>query len=324
MSALLGATPADAIGDTDAGNSQITIETPAYVEGELWADSHGAYLVATRQNRCWYPQDWYDDVVVIDDLGEITGYNEDSIYYNLVFNELGADPEWFAPLDPYTSRSCVQGVFLTRDDCSTDERIAVLATSATRDARTGALLNQGDFDLHDVGGLYCLVVIVRDPWLELVRDESLVPQPIRATYPQYRTLVGLDNQVWYEVAADQNPTNEGFAVSIPTMGNDYNLTLQIWLAGIRVDIDGDGVWEYANDCAGASQQDLAACAGSLENPVYTFEYETRAFHPFTIRTHWAGIAVDETGQVLNIDPGMLLNEYTFDWETVEVRSSLDG
>ena len=66
------------------------------------------------------------------------------------------------------------------------------------------------------------------------------------------------------------------------------------------------------------------CSGSPENPVFTFEYDTRAFHPFTIRTHWAGIAVDETGQVLNIDPGMLLNEYTFDWETVEVRSSLDG
>ena len=31
-----------------------------------------------------------------------------------------------------------------------------------------------------------------------------------------------------------------------------------------------------------------------------------------------------TGEVLNIDPGLLFNEHTFDWETVEVRSSLDG
>jgi hypothetical protein len=34
--------------------------------------------------------------------------------------------------------------------------------------------------------------------------------------------------------------------------------------------------------------------------------------------------VDPNGIVLDIDPNLLMNEYTFDWETVEVRSSLDG
>jgi hypothetical protein len=212
---------------------------------------------------------------------------------------------------------------LTRGDCSTEDRIAVLSTYAIRDYYRGVILSVGDFDFHEMAGLYCLVVIERDPFLEIVRDETLVPEPIRATFPQFQTLVGLDNSVWYEAAAGVDSTNAGFSVGIPTQGIDYNLSLQIWLTGIQIDIDGDGVWEHTQTCADTDPGALADCAGSEDNPVYTFEYETRAFHPFTIRTLWEGQAVDETGQVLNIAPGLLMNEHIFDWETVEVRSSLD-
>lgn len=316
--------PALAIGDAEGGNSQITISDPARVDGQIWADSHGAYLVSSRQSRCWYPQDWYDSVVILDDLGEITGYNIDSAYYNIVVNQLGADAAWFAAVDTYSASSCVQTVFLTRGDCSTEDRIAVLSTAASYDARTGEILGTGDYDLHDLGGLYCLVVISRDPWLEIVRDQSLVPEPVRATYPQSRTLVGLDNSVWYDVAAGLNPTSEGFSIDLPTAGISYNLTLQIWLAEILIDTNGDGEWDFSKTCPDRDPETLALCAGSLDNPVYAFEYETRAFHPFTIQTRWGGQAVDPNGIVLDIHPNLLLNEYTFDWETVEVRSSLDG
>ena len=323
MVMLLTPESALAAGPGDGGNSQVTIEAPALVSGDLWTESHGAYLVAIRDSRCWYPQGWYDDVVIVDDLGEIIGFDDTSIYYDLVHNQLDANPEWFGHHDAYSARSCLQNVFLTRGDCSTDDRLAVLATSGIRDARTGQVLQAGDFDLHDLGGLYCLVVITRDPLQELVEDQSLVPDPVRATFPQFTTLVGLDNSVWYDVAPGENRTTDGFGIAIPTAGADYNLTLQIWLAGIQIDIDGDGNLEYDQLCPGTDPGQLAACAGSELDPVYTFQYETRAFHPFTIRTVWAGLAVDETGQILNIAPGVLFNEFTFDWETVEVRSSLD-
>lgn len=319
----LPATAAVAADFSDDGNSQVTVETPALVSGEVWADSRGVYLISTRDRQCWYPQDWYDDVVIVDDAGEFVGYNEDSLHYNYVVDLLNADPARFAEIDLFSNNSCIQNSFLTRGDCSTEDRIAVLSTYAVRDYHRGVTLSVGDFDFHERAGLYCLVVIERDPWLELVRDESLVPEPVRATYPQFRTLVGLDNSVWYDVAAGVDGTNGGFSVGIPTQGVDYNLTLQIWLTGIEIDIDGDGVWEYTQSCTGTGVGDLESCAGSEEDPVYAFEYETRAFHPFTIRALWAGQAVDETGQLLDIAPGLLLNEFTFDWETVEVRSSLD-
>jgi hypothetical protein len=318
------ATPAVAIDNSDEGNSEVTVVNPALVEGKVWADSHGAYLVATRTRRCWYPQDWYDEVVIVDDLGELVGYNTDSLHYDYVVNKLAANPNLFGPHDLWSPRSCIQDAFVARGDCSTEDRIAVLSSHAIRDAYLGAVNIAGDFDDEDRRGLYCLVVIERDPWLDLVEDESLVPEPVRATFPQFRTLVGLENSVWYDVVAGEEPTNDGFSIGLPTAGIDYNLTLAIWLTEIRVDIDGDGDWDFIRECPGTDPDQLEACAGSAENPVYTFEYENRAFHPFTIETRWGGQAVDADGLVLDIDPELLFNEYTFDWETVEVRSSLDG
>lgn len=318
---LFTPTAANAI-EYDDGGSHIEIPDPAFVHGDLWADSRGAYLVATRQSRCWYPQEWYDDVVILDIDGNITGFDTGSIYYGYVVDQLGADAGWFADIDQFSANSCIQDVFLARGDCSTDDQIAVLSTAAVYDARIGRILQQGDFDFHDIGGLYCLVVIERDPWLQRIEDQALVPEPVRATFPQTRTLVGLENRAWYEVAAGDSRTSDGFELDLPTAGATYHLTLEIWLTEIRIDVDGDGSWDFTKTCPNLELLEL--CAGSLDNPVYTFQYETRAFHPFTIQTNWGGRATDGAGNVLDIDPGLLLNSSTFDWETVEVRSSLDG
>jgi hypothetical protein len=316
--------PAYGIDEGNEGNSRITIPNPAYVHGDLWADSQGAYLVATRQNSCWYPQEWYDDVAILDIDGNVVGYDQGSIYYSYVVDQLRADPNWFAPIDPFGANSCIQSVFLARGDCSTDDQIAVLSTAAAYDARIGRILQRGDFDLHDIAGLYCLVVIERDPWLQRIEDQALVPQPVRATFPSTRTLVGLANRTWYDVADDDNRTTDGFDLDLPTAGADYHLTLEIWLTRIQVDVDGDGAWDFTKTCPDPDAELLDLCAGSLDDPVYTFEYETRAFHPFTIQTNWGGRATDDAGNVLDIDPSLLRNAATFDWETVEVRSSLDG
>ncbi|MCP4964280.1 MAG: hypothetical protein GY926_03495, partial [bacterium] len=267
----------------------------------------------------------------VDDSGTIIAINDTAPHFNLIRDliDYGTTPPTvdlsrFAELDMFDSGSCIQGAFVGRDDCSTEDLIGVLATSIVFDSRTAVSISTGSFDDHDIGNLYCLVVIERDPWLEIVSDSALVPEPVRATFPQFRTLVGLENSVWYDVAEGDDLTSGGFTVDIPTTGNSYRLTLNIWLSGIRVDIDGDGEWDFDKTCPGSDAGTLAPCAGSAENPVYTFEYETRAFHRFTIQTLWAGLAVDPAGNVLNIDPGLLLNEHTFDWETIEVRSSLDG
>jgi hypothetical protein len=323
MLLAIGQAAALAGGSRDEGHgTEVTITDPARVEGKIWADSRGAYLVATREWRCWYPQSWYDEVIIVDDLGEIVDYNTDSIHYDYVVNKLGADPDLFGAHDLWSERSCLQDAYVARGDCSTEDRIAVLSSHAIRDAYLGEVKVAGDYD--ERLGRYCLVVIERDPWLDLVEDESLVPEPIRATFPHFRTLVGLENRVWYDVAAGDDPTNDGFSVDLPTAGIDYNLTLTIWLTEIRVDIDGDGVWDFSRECPGIHPDQLEACAGSVDNPLLTFEYENRAFLPFTIETRWGGQAIDPNGITLDIDPNLLMNEYTFDWETVEVRSSLDG
>ena len=321
---VMACTPAVAIDNSDEGNSEVTVTNPARVEGKLWADSRGAYLVATRAQRCWYPQSWYDEVIIVDDLGEIVGHNTDSIYYDYVVNKLAADPDLSGAHDLWSERSCIQDAFIARGDCSTEDRIAILSSHAIRDAYLGEVDIAGDFDDADRRGLYCLIVIERDPWLDLVKDESLVPDPIRATFPQFRTLVGLENSVWYDVAGGDDPTSDGFSVDLPTAGIDYNLTLTIWLTEIRVDIDGDGLWDFTRECPGTDPDQLETCAGSADNPIFTYEYENRAIHPFTIETRWGGQAIDPNGIALDIDPNLLMNEYTFDWETVEVRSSLDG
>ncbi|MFW2383512.1 MAG: hypothetical protein ACN4GZ_17290, partial [Acidimicrobiales bacterium] len=326
---LTAAAPAMAVDEYDNGN-QIQIETPAYVSGELWV-SNGEVHASVASEHCRYPMDWYRAAFTVDDSGAIIAINENAPHFNLIRDLVDysttpptVDLTRFADLDMFDSGSCIQGAFVGRDDCSTEDLIGVLATSVVFDSRNTVSISTGNFDDHDIGNLYCLVVIERDPWLEIVRDSALVPEPIRATFPQFRTLVGLENSVWYDVAAGDDLTSGGFTVDIPTTGNSYRLTLNIWLSGIRVDIDGDGEWEFNKTCSGSDADTLTPCAGSAENPVYTFEYETRAFHPFTIQTLWAGRAVDPAGNVLNIDPGLLLNEHTFDWETVEVRSSLDG
>lgn len=324
VSLVMIAEPAMAVDDQIDPHSNVTIRNPAFVHGDLWADSAGAYLVATRQSRCWYPQEWYDDVVVLDVDGSVIDYNTGSIYYGYVVDQLGANPDWFADIDTFSANSCIQDVYLARGDCSTEDQLAVLSTAAVYDARIGRILQQGDFDFHDIGGLYCLVVVERDPWLQRIEDQALVPEPVRSTYPRNRTLVGLGNRAWYDVAAGTNRTNDGFELDLPTAGADYHLTLEIWLTEIRIDIDGDGSWDFTKACPDPDPELLGRCAGSLDNPAYTFEYEARAFHPFTIQTNWGGRATDGAGNVLDIDPSLLLNSYTFDWETVEVRSSLDG
>lgn len=308
--------PASAIGDLSDGNEHVEISDPAFVVGDLWVDSNTAYAVAVRSQECWYPQEWYDDAVIVDDDGSMIGYDAESPYVDLVQT---VDASRFAAISLYSPYSCVQNAFMARGDCSDGDRLAVLSTAAIRDVYRGVTLSIGDFDIHDIGGLYCLVIITRDSLYERLEDEERIPEPLRATFPQTRTLVGLENSVWYDVAEGVDPINGGFDLGIPTAGNDYFLDLDIWLAGVEIDINGDGYPEFRISCT-----DSAACTGSLDDPLYTFEYETRAFHNFTIRTLWAGIAVDEIGTVLNIEPGMMGNAFTFDWETVEVRSSLDG
>ena len=314
-----------AAGSRDVGHgTEVTVTNPARVDGTLWVDSRGAYLVAIREWQCWYPQGWYEDVVIVDDTGNFVGHNTDSIHYDYVVNRLGADPDLFADIPLYSDRSCIQDAFVARGDCSTEERIGVLSSHAIRDAYLGDITLARDFDFEDRSGLYCLVVIERDPWLDLIRDQSYVPEPVRATYPEQRTLVGLDNRVWYDVAPGIDRVRDGFSVTIETAGIDYNLTLEIWLTEIRVDTDGDGVWDFVKECPATDPELLDLCAGSVDDPILTFNYENRAFHPFAIETRWGGLAIDPDGIALDIDPNLLLNQYTFDWETVEVRSSLDG
>jgi len=311
------------------GNSSVLIENPAYVSGELWASNAGVFATIVQHHSCWYPQEWWDDAVIGYEEGTTPIYNDASRFRDIVESivnkalskpdEPRQPPQLFAEIDVFSERSCIQATFVGREDCSTEEMVGVLATAVVRDAYRQVPISIGSFDEHDIGGLYCLVVIEREPWLEIVRDEALIPEPVRATFPQFRTIVGLENQIWYEVAPGVNPTAGGFSVAIPTAGNPYNLSLTVWLTGVRIDIDGDGEWEYDNRCTG----DLVTCTGSPDSPIYTFQYETRALHDFTIQTLWAGQAVGPTGEVLNISPGLLLNEHTFGWETVEVRSSLD-
>ena len=208
--ALAAQPAAIAVDDNDIGNTHLTIHDPAYVSGDLWASSEGVFATITRQHSCWYPQSWWDDAVVDYADGAVLTYNTGSRYFETVrqiVTRIGNDPDdvrdphqLFEELDVFSSRSCIQATFVGRDDCSTEEMIGVLATAAVRDAFRGITIDTGSFDDHDIGGLYCLVVIERDPWLELVEDEAFIPEPVRATFPQFRTLVGLENRVWYEVA----------------------------------------------------------------------------------------------------------------------------
>ncbi len=316
--------------EIDDGGTDVLIENPAYVSGELWASSAGVFATIVQRHSCWYPQEWWDDAVIVYDGDDLPAYNDSSRFRDIVEsivnkalsnpNETRLPSQLFAEIDLFSERSCIQATFVGREDCSTDDLVGVLATAAVRDAYRQIPISTGSFDEHDIGGLYCLVVIEREPWLEIVRDEALIPEPVRATFPQFRTIVGLENQIWYEVGPAANPTSGGFSVAIPTAGNSYDLDLTVWLTGVRIDTNGDGEWEYANRC----RDDIAACTGSADSPIYTFEYTTRALHSFTIQTLWAGQAVGPTGEVLNISPGLLLNEHTFAWETVEVRSSLDS
>jgi hypothetical protein len=327
LAIVLQATAAIAV-DEDDGGAHVTIETPAYVTGDLWASNSGVFVTITRQHSCWYPQGWWDDAVAVYEDGAVLEYNTASRYFDIVrsvvtrvIDEGTREPaSAFAEIDVFDNRSCIQATFIGRDDCSTDEMIGVLSTASVRDAYRGVNLETGSFDDHDIAGLYCLVVIEREPWLEIVRDNALIPEPQRATFPQFRTLVGLENRVWYEVAPGLNPVTGGFSVAIPTTGNDYGLTLDVWLTGVRIDIDGDDIWDLSRECA----DEPTNCVGSEQDPVFLFEYELRGLHAFTIQTIWAGQATGPTGEVLNINPGMLLNDFAFDWETVEVRSSLDG
>jgi len=312
--------PATAGGAVDGDDFNLKVEH-AYVSGDLWLEDHTAYLREIGELDCQYPQEWWDEVVIVDDSGAIIGYNEENYRAYMVKDIIaaGADASKFGDVGLFTTGSCYQGALVASGDCSDDDQVAVFALYGTRDVYRDITSLTSDFDVSWRLGNYCLVVVDEEDARDRLRGDTHVPDPIRATFPQFRTLVGLENSVWYDVADGLDPSNGGFTLAIETAGADYLLDVQIWLAGISIDIDGDGEWEYNHTC-----EDSATCTGSLEDPIYTFEYETRAFHTFTIRTLWAGYAVDEAGLILSIEPGMMWNEHTFDWETVEVRSSLDG
>ncbi|MGA9596758.1 MAG: hypothetical protein WBV06_11405 [Acidimicrobiia bacterium] len=298
----------------------LTVEH-AFVSGDLWLEDHNAYLRETGVINCQYPHEGWDEAVIADDTGTIVAYNEDYYRTPLVKDVVahGGDASTFGDVDLFTTRSCYQGALVAVGDCSDGDQLAIFAQYASQDVFRHVTAVTSDYDVSYRLGHYCLVVVNQNDVRDHLHGDEYVPEPVRATFPQSRTLVGLENSVWYDVADGSDPTDGGFALTIDTAGADYLLNVQIWLSGIQIDIDGDGEWDYTSSCA-----DTAACPGSLENPVYTFAYETRALHLFTIRTLWAGVATDRAGNVLNVEPGMMWNEHTFDWETVEVRSSLDG
>lgn len=245
--------------------------------GSVWAENSQVHRIVSRRSQCWYPQSWLDDAITNGDASPYYGYAR----------SVGFDPEWFSDTVPEVGGdSCVQHIYSGIGPCTDENRIGVRAIDALWDARLGTIGSFGDIGLHEYADRYCLEIITRDRWRDIVEASDYLPKPVRATYPRFRTLVGLDNNVWYDVATGSNRYTDGFDLQLPTAGVTYDLTVTIWLAEIRIDIDGDGTYEYTATCSTGDAATLTDCGGSLDNPIYTFDYPLRAFHPFTIETRW--------------------------------------
>lgn len=309
-------TPAAALPNPHHGSDVVQ---GAALEGQtdaaIFAEGGQVHYIISRQNQCWYPQAWADDVIA---------YGTASDYYEVV-GSLIDQPEWFSPDVPEIGgASCIQHAYNYFGSCTDEDRIGVRAIDVLWDARSETIGSYGDIGLHEYPDRYCIEIIDIDRWRQTIRASDFLPKPVRATYPQFRTLVGLANEVWYEVAAGEQRYIDGFYVELPTAGTTYNINVSIWLEEIAIDIDGDGVWDRTVTCSAGDTESLTDCGGSLEDPIFTFEYEQRAFHHFIIESRWAGEAIDEEGIVHILDPDYLAVQHVFDWETVEVRSSLDG
>lgn len=282
---------------------------------EIFAELGPAHRVVSGESRCWYPQAWAVDVAA---------HGTDSAYFDLI-GDIADDENWFSPdVADVGGYSCLQHVYHGFDSCTDDTRIGVRAIDAIWDARQGTVGSYGSIGIHEYPDRFCVEVIDIDGWRQMIDAGDYLPTPIRATYPQFRTLVGLDNQVWYEVTEGEERYIDGFYIALPTPGITYNVTVDVWLEELAIDVDGDGVWDHTVTCSTGDADSLTDCGGSLDDPLFEFAYEHRAFHTFTIESRWAGTAIDEHGIVHTLDPNHLTRQYTFDWETVEVRSSLDG
>lgn len=281
----------------------------------IFAENGQIHYIVSRENRCWYPQAWLDDALV---------QGTSSPYYTYVY-AVDFDPDWFSPDVPATGgASCIQHVYHGFDSCTDEERIGVKSIDALWDARRGTIGSFGEIGIHEYSDRYCIEIVDADRWRQIIRASDFLPRPVRATYPQYRTLVGLENRAWYEVDPGDDRYVDGFHVSLPTAGTTYEIDVNIWLEEVAIDIDGDGDWDHVVTCSTGDAASLTDCGGSADEPLFLFEYDERAFHHFVIESRWAGQATDEDGLVHILDPNFLAVQYTFDWETVEVRSSLDG
>ena len=250
--------------------------------------------IVSRQERCWYPQSWADDVIA----------NGTSSEYHAVVGDLIDDEyDWFSDDVPEIGgASCIQHAYNYFASCTDEDRIAVRAIDVLWDVRNATIGSFGDIGLHEFPDRYCVEVVDIDRWRQIVHARDFLPKPVRATYPQYRTLVGLENQVWYEVEEGQDRYVDGFYVELPTPGTTYNINVTIWLEELAIDIDGDGDWDHTVTCSTGDAESVADCGGSLEDPIFTFEYEQRAYHHFVIESRWAGEAIDEEGIIHILDP----------------------
>jgi len=303
-----------------------------YEDGGMRVQLHASELAASRirsqGGTCTYPERWKADVEAYDDRSKYYPmiadlYDEATKTWHPDENGIDrfGDHDW-----EVTHDSCVQIIYEGSGSCTGVERIGVRALAMRYDTRVHATVgNLLEFGVDQTPETVCVEIVTQAEWHGLIDGSHEIPDPIRATFPQYRTLVGLENSVWYQVDADQDRYHDSFTVHLPTPGGrDWVADVQAWLEELAIDVDGDGVWEHTVTCSTEGAESVVDCGGSLEDPLYSFMYEYRGVHAFTIEARWAGFAVGPTGEIHDLDPEYLTRQYTFDWETVEVRSSLDG
>lgn len=319
-------------GTTGGDDGSIPVEDEVGYQGnyesgrttvQLLASEAAGRLVWSHGGGCTYPERWITDVET---------YGEDSVYYPMIADLHDPDTgEW--DLDRFgahdwdvTHSSCVQVIYQGIDSCTDEERIGVRSLAMRYDTRLGRVVgNLVEFGIDEAPETVCVEIIDIEGWRGMIEDSDEIPDPIRATFPQYRTLVGLANSVWYEVEADQDRYHDGFTVHLPTPGGrDWTVDVQAWLEELAIDVDGDEVWDYTVTCSTGDPESVVDCGGTLDEPLYSFMYDDRGIHAFTIEARWAGIGTGPTGEIHDLDPQYLTRQYTFDWETVEVRSSLDS
>ena len=289
----------------------------------IFADGGEVHYIVSTPETCKYPLAWAEDVIAL---------GTDSEYYDIIGDlvtrvlagTLDIDTKFGIDVPEAGGNSCIQHVYRYFGSCTDEERIAVRAIDVLWDARLSTIGSYGAIGLHEYPERYCVEVVDIDLWRQMIRASDYLPKPVRATYPQYRTLVGLDNHVWYEVDTGDDRYFDSFHVALPTPGTTYEVDVDIWLKELAIDTDGDGDWDHEVTCSGDDAASVTDCGGSLVDPIFTFHYEDRAFHQFIIESRWAGEAIDESGIVHILDPDYLSVQHIFDWETVEVRSSLDG